>query len=50
MGILSVFGFGSGKIKSALRKGALIIDVRTGIEYDRGHVPDAFNIRPMPKD
>ncbi|HQW43634.1 MAG: rhodanese-like domain-containing protein [Chitinophagaceae bacterium] len=44
MGILSVFGFGSGKIKSALRKGALIIDVRTGIEYDRGHVPDAFNI------
>lgn len=34
----------SGKLKNALRKGAIIIDVRTGIEYDRGHVPDAFNI------
>lgn len=36
--------FGGSKIKNALRKGAIIIDVRTGIEYDRGHVPDAFNI------
>ena len=36
--------FGGGKIKSALHKGAIIIDVRTGTEYDRGHVPDAFNI------
>jgi phage shock protein E len=36
--------FGGGKIKAALRKGAIIIDVRTGTEYDRGHVPDAFNI------
>ncbi len=44
MGLLSFFGFGAGKIKNALRKGAIIIDVRTGIEYDRGHVPDAFNI------
>lgn len=49
MGLLSFFGFGSGKsdnyrIKDALRKGAIIVDVRTGIEYDRGHVPDAFNI------
>ena len=42
MGLLSFFGGGS--IKSALRKGAIIIDVRTGTEYDRGHVPDAFNI------
>jgi rhodanese-related sulfurtransferase len=42
MGLLSFFG--SGKLKNALRKGAIIIDVRTGIEYDRGHVPDAFNI------
>ena len=42
MGLLSFFG--AGKIKNALRKGAIIIDVRTGIEYDRGHVPDAFNI------
>lgn len=44
MGLLSFLGLGSGKIKNALRKGAIIIDVRTGIEYDRGHVPDAFNI------
>ena len=44
MGILSFLGFGSGKIKDALRNGAIIIDVRTGTEYDRGHVPDAFNI------
>ncbi|MDZ4793334.1 MAG: rhodanese-like domain-containing protein [Bacteroidota bacterium] len=42
MGLFSFLG--SGKIKNALRKGAIIIDVRTGIEYDRGHVPDAFNI------
>ena len=44
MGLLSFLGFGSGKLKDALRKGAIVIDVRTGIEYDRGHVPDAFNI------
>jgi phage shock protein E len=44
MGLLSFFGLGSGKIKNALRKGAIIIDVRTGTEYDLGHVPDAFNI------
>ncbi|HEV7779754.1 MAG TPA: rhodanese-like domain-containing protein [Chitinophagaceae bacterium] len=36
--------FSGNKIRSALRKGAIIIDVRTGTEYDRGHVPDAFNI------
>ena len=44
MGLLSFLGFGSGRIKNALRKGAIIIDVRSGTEYDRGHVPDAFNI------
>lgn len=36
--------FGAGQLKSALKKGAIIVDVRTGTEYDRGHVPDAFNI------
>ncbi len=36
--------FGPGKIKSALKNGAIVVDVRTGTEYDRGHVPDAFNI------
>ncbi len=44
MGLLSFFGFGAGKIKDAIKRGAIIIDVRTGTEYDRGHVPDAFNI------
>jgi rhodanese-related sulfurtransferase len=36
--------FGNGQIKSALKKGAIVVDVRTGTEYDRGHVADAFNI------
>ena len=44
MGLPSIFGWGKGSIKKALRKGAIIVDVRSGIEYDRGHVPDAFNI------
>jgi phage shock protein E len=44
MRLLSLLGLGSGKIKTALRKGAIIIDVRTAVEYDRGHIPDAFNI------
>ena len=44
MGLLSLLGIGSAKIKEALRKGAIIIDVRTAAEYDRGHIPDAFNI------
>jgi phage shock protein E len=44
MGLLSILGLGSGKIKEALRKGAIIIDVRTAAEYDRGHIPDAVNI------
>lgn len=35
--------FGS-KLKAAIKKGAIIIDVRSGTEYDRGHIPDAFNI------
>jgi phage shock protein E len=44
MGLFSIFGLANGKIKQALRKGAIIIDVRTAAEYDRGHIPDAFNI------
>lgn len=44
MGLFSFLGFGSGKIKDALKRGAIVIDVRSGTEYDRGHVPDAFNI------
>jgi rhodanese-related sulfurtransferase len=44
MGFLSFLSFQSGKIKQAIRKGAIIIDVRTAAEYDSGHIPDAFNI------
>jgi len=44
MGLFSFLGFGNNNIKSAIRRGAIIIDVRSGTEYDRGHVPDAFNI------
>lgn len=44
MGLLSILGFGSGALKEALRKGAVIIDVRTAAEFDRGHIADALNI------
>lgn len=44
MGLFSLLGLGGGKIKTAIRNGAIIIDVRTAAEYDRGHIPDAFNI------
>ncbi len=43
MGILSFLGFGNG-IKDALRNGAVIIDVRSAQEFDRGRVPGAINI------
>ena len=44
MGLFSFLGLGGGNIRSALKRGAIVIDVRSGTEYDRGHVPDAFNI------
>ena len=44
MGLFSLLGLGNGSIKKAIRKGAIIIDVRTAAEYDRGHIPDAFHI------
>ena len=44
MGLLSLFGGNSAQLKKALRNGAIVVDVRTGIEYDNGHFPDAFNI------
>jgi rhodanese-related sulfurtransferase len=44
MGLLSFLGLGNNKIKNALRRGAIIIDVRTATEYDNGHIPDAFHI------
>lgn len=39
-----MLGFGRNKIKSALRRGAIIIDVRPPNAFDRGHVADAVNI------
>ena len=44
MGLFSFLGLGGGKIKDALRKGAIIIDVRTPQEFDRGKVPESINI------
>jgi phage shock protein E len=44
VGFLSLLGIGTGKIKDALRKGAVIIDVRTPNEFDRGRVPESINI------
>lgn len=38
------FLFGKNKIKEALKKGAVIIDVRTPHEYDNGKVPGSINI------
>jgi len=44
MSLLSLFGFGSNKIKEALRKGAVVIDVRRAYEFDQGKVPGSINI------
>lgn len=42
---MSLFSFlGTGTIKEALKKGAVVIDVRTPQEYDRGKVPGSINI------
>ena len=39
-----MFGIFKNKIKEALRKGAVIIDVRTPHEFDNGKVPGSINI------
>ena len=44
MSILSFLGLDNGQIKNALRKGAIIIDVRTANEYDQGRVRESINI------
>ncbi len=44
MSLLSFLGFGSGNIKDALRRGAIVIDVRTPQEFDQGKVPGSINI------
>ena len=38
------FLFGKNNIKEALKKGAVIIDVRTPYEYDNGRIPSSINI------
>jgi rhodanese-related sulfurtransferase len=44
MSILTILGLGNGKIKEALRRGAIIIDVRTANEFDQGKVRGSINI------
>lgn len=44
MSLLSLLGIGKSKIKNALRHGAIVIDVRTPQEFDRGKVPESINI------
>ncbi len=44
MGLFSFLGFGSNKIKYALRRGTIEIDVRTPREFDQGKVPASINI------
>ena len=44
MGIFSFLGWGKGPVKKALANGAVVIDVRTANEYDRGRIPGSLNI------
>ncbi len=44
MGIFSFLGLGNGKLKAALKKGAVVIDVRNVNEYDQGRIPGSLNI------
>ena len=44
MSLLSLLGWGNSRIKEALKKGAVVIDVRTAHEYDQGKVPGSINI------
>jgi rhodanese-related sulfurtransferase len=44
MSLLSFIGFGNSKIKTALRKGAIIIDVRPAGSFDQGKIPGSVNI------
>lgn len=38
------FLFGNNKIKNALRRGGVIIDLRSPREFDEGRIPDSINI------
>lgn len=39
-----MFGLFKNKVKEAIKKGAVIIDVRTPHEFDNGKVPGSINI------
>ena len=43
MSILSILGIGN-NVKDALRRGGVIIDVRTAHEFDSGKIKDSINI------
>jgi phage shock protein E len=42
--MFSFLGFGKSKLKEALKNGAVIIDVRTPHEFDKGKIPGSINI------
>jgi phage shock protein E len=44
MSFFSLLGLGNKKIKDALFRGAIIIDVRSASEFDRGKIPGSINI------
>jgi phage shock protein E len=44
MSLLSFLGLGNNDLKTALRKGAVVIDIRSVHEYDQGRVLNSVNI------
>jgi phage shock protein E len=44
MSLFSILGIGNGRIKEALRRGAVVIDIRAASEFDRGKVRNSINI------
>lgn len=38
------FFFGNSKLKNALKRGAVVIDLRPPGRFDQGHIPDSINI------
>ena len=44
MSFFSLLGLGNKKIKDALFRGGIIIDVRSASEFDRGKIPGSINI------
>jgi len=44
MSLFSILGLGNAKLKEALRRGAIVIDIRTAAEFDREKVSDSINI------